>query len=232
VSICAFTSLCEEDVGQWLDQYLREVESLDMPFAMHLDRCSKDTAAMVERHPLCIGVTKQDERRVEFDESHKQAVFDVVVRAGFDWAMAWDVDETWERDAPDRLAEVNRIDAHYVAVRWVNLWGDEEHVRLDGPFNRAWRVKFYRTRIGVGWRFIGKITNGPKATHREEHRLKLERVELTCLHWGMMTDELRRMHKARWDRIYTRAVGNNPYGFWNYALDDGVDMRIEEHDYV
>ena len=51
---------------------------------------------------------------------------------------------------------------------------------------------------------------------------------MTCLHWGMMTEELRVAHKRRWDDIYSK-VGGNPSGFWDLCLDPTKIPRLEEH---
>jgi hypothetical protein len=236
MNVCAFTSLIEEDAC-WLPQYLREAERLAMPFAMLLDRCSEATAELVRSHPLCVGVARRDAAAGEFTEDCKQAAFDIAVASGATWAMAWDCDETYERDAPRKIAEIAALDVDYVDVRWVNLWGDARHVRTDGPFGGGHRVKFYHLRRRR-WKFTHTITNGPKMVDRRGEvvsdpspRERAAKHDLVCVHWGMYTPELRRAHKERWDRIYTAAVGNNPYGFWSYAIETEDQAVLVEHDY-
>lgn len=215
-SIAAYTSICEED-AYWLEQYLAEAERLALPFAMNLDRCSLQTKRRVQNHILCIGTVEQNNPKIEFDETHKQRVFDLVVTGGFSWAMAWDVDETYERDAKRKLEEIVDLDADYIDIRWLNLWEDRYHIRVDPPFNAGHRIKFYK--LGTyPWKFTGKVTNGAK--HMRGREPRLAKYNLVCLHWGLMTKELRILHKDRWDRIYGKAVGKNPYGFWNMALDE------------
>jgi hypothetical protein len=236
MNVCAFTSLIEEDAC-WLPQYLREAERLAMPFAMLLDRCSDATAERVRSHPLCVGVARRATAAGEFTEDCKQAAFDIAVASGATWAMAWDCDETYERDAPRKIAEIAALDVDYVDVRWVNLWGDARHVRTDGPFGGGHRVKFYHLRRRR-WKFTHTITNGPKMVDRRGEvvsdpspRERAAKHDLVCVHWGMYTPELRRAHKERWDRIYTAAVGNNPYGFWSYAIETEDQAVLVEHDY-
>lgn len=240
-SVCIFSSICQEDF-HWLDQYLAEVDRLGIPFAMHFDRCRNWTKEKVRRHPRCIGTTEQDNHDLEFNETHKQQVFDLVFHSGFDWAMAWDVDETYERGARRKIEEITRLDADYVDVNWVNLWGDEKHIRIDGPFSCGHRVKFYNLRRNR-WAFLSPITNGPKIVDSNGRpvsgrinpsRERETRYDLTCLHHGMMTAEMRRFHKARWDRIYSTALrgDSNPYKFWEYACDEETyPPTIVEHDY-
>lgn len=241
-SICAFTSVCQEDAC-WVSQYLREAERLEMPFAIHLDRIGDvGMARRLAGHPLCVGQTAQDNIAVEFDETHKQGAFDLVDTLGFMWAMAWDIDETYERGAPRKLAQIgDMVEADYVDIVWLNLWGDQHHVRTDGPFASGHRVKFYNL-DRARWRFTHPVTNGAKRVddvtgevlpQRHPAKERAHRHDLVCLHWGMMTRELREQHKLRWDRIYTTAVGANPYGFWDYAIDEATHPpTVERHDYL
>lgn len=222
--VCAYMSICEEDAC-WIPQFLKEAERLRMPFAVNFDRCSMDTKYALRRHNLCVGFVSQDDPEVEFRETHKQGVFDLAVSSGVKWVMAWDVDETYEEGAALKLKEgLAGIAAEQVQVTWLNLWGDKEHVRVDGPFAYVPRVKLYTT--ARRWTFTHPITNGPKPVGGGP---LLGRIDLTCLHHGLMTEELRRLHKARWDRIYTKAVGANPYGIWNYALDGSVKVELVEN---
>lgn len=222
MDVCAFTSVCEEDAF-WLPQYLREAARLGVPFAIHFDRCGRAVKDLAVSHRLCVGATCQDDPAVEFDETAKQAVFDLTTRVGASWALAWDVDETFALDAPARLAEALALDADLIDVRWLNFWGDARHVRVDGPFGGGHRAKLYRLG-GNRWRFLQRTVNGAylvDGTGRPRLGCREARYhELVCLHHGMMTRGLREQHKARWDRIYGRAAGRNPYGFWNYALDE------------
>lgn len=259
--VCAFTAVCEED-ARWLPQYLAEAERLGMPFAVHFDRWQnakghikdgpvRGLMQRVQRHRLCVGYTLSRDYSAEFTEQHKQPVFDLVAGRDFDWAMAWDVDETYERLAPEKLQALLETDADQIQCRWLNLWGDSTTVRADGDWLLGRRVKFYNLLSGR-WHFDHPITNGakllkspppPRKGHRPMHTsgawqpqfrtdVVVKRVDLVCLHWGMMTPELRRLHKERWDRVYTTAVGNNPYGFWRNALETEDKAVLEVHDYL
>jgi hypothetical protein len=234
--VCAFTSICQED-DVWIDLYLSEIERLDLPFAIHFDRCSKETKERLT-HPLRVGWTAQDDPNIEFTEQHKQSVLNVVARhrRKFDWALAWDVDEAWEKDAPRKLKAI-RSDADYLLCRWVNLWGDDRHIRVDGPFCNSKRVKFYslRHRNTLRWRFDHPITNGAKLCNLGDMPVRTDQgeLDLVCLHRGLMTRELRLQHKERWDRIYSTAVGENPYGIWKLACDEeNYPPAVERNPYL
>jgi hypothetical protein len=218
-NVCAFTSICEEDAC-WADQYLAEMGRLDLRFVVHLDRCSDGLKAKMSGHKLCAGSTFRDDPNVEFTEQHKQSALDLVRKAKFRWALAMDIDETWEKGATAKLSALFDVPDCLLA-RWVNLWETAGQIRVDGQFKDSFRVKLLRMDRAYKWTFDHPITNGPKAFASGNLVDVMPcRIDLVCLHWGMMTRELRLQHKDRWDRIYTRAVGANPYGFWNYALDE------------
>ena len=225
--IGVFTCICEED-AIWIDQYLAEIERLDLPYATHLDRCSNRTKARMTSHANCIGFDEQNNHAIEFEERHKQGVFDLVAGAGYQWALAWDIDETWERDAPKKIASLSDVDADYLTCRWLNLWNDAQHIRIDGAFEKGHRVKFYR--LDRTWRFDHPITNGAK---NDSPDTALGRLDLVCLHHGLMTRELRLQHKERWDRIYSTALrgDQNPYGFWKFACDESIEPTVIRHGY-
>lgn len=236
MEVCAFTAVLGED-ADWLPQYLAEMERLAIPFAMLLDRCSDATADLVIRHPLCVGAARREESDGEFTEDVKQAAFDLAVASGARWAMATDVDEVYERNAPRKIAEICALNVDYVDIKWVNLWGDARHIRVDGAFGGGHRVKFYNLRRRK-WKFADKITNGLRIVNSkgepvrgEKIREKAGRHDLVCIHHGFMTQELRRLHKERWDRIYTASVGSNPYGTWQWAIETEADAVVVEHDY-
>lgn len=224
-NIGVFTSICEED-AVWIPQYLREVDRLGVFFVMHFDRCSDHTKHAILSNNRCVGYTEQNDQTVEFHEMQKQGVFDKLVNMRYKWAMAWDIDETYEREAKRKLRLLTRRTEDALVTWWYNLWGDINHIRVDGHFSTGYRVKFYNLSRSP-WTFESKITNGAKLSRP----IAYHRSDLVCLHHGMMTDELRRMHKTRWDRIYTTALRGdpNPYGFWKDAIN--IPAQVVKHGY-
>lgn len=228
--VCAFTSVCLED-AHWAPQYLAEATRIGVPYVVHYDRCRPEDSQLfryLDKSQLCVGRTFSDSGTREFDERHKQAPFNLVAALEYDWAMAWDIDETYAAEFPLKL--LAECTADYVDVRWLNLWGDKDHVRIDRGFAEGHRVKFYNLR-GRKWVFDHPITNGAKLVGRDP---VLARVyEFVCLHWGMMSPALRRMHKDRWDRIYSTALRGdpNPYGFWKDAVETETDAVTVRHGY-
>ena len=233
MNIAAFTSICQEDKC-WLDQYLKEVERLGVHFAMHFDHCTTTVRKEVAKHKQCIGVTHRNDG-VMFTEKHKQQVFDVVVANGFKWAMSWDIDETYDYYAPDKLQSIQSNDHTIITVDWRNLWGDKDHVRVDEAFETRIRHRFINITKGA-WKFLRPSINGPFLVKDNEStqvkNIPHHKSDIVCLHWGMMTRELRVQHKQRWDRIYTNAIGRQPYKFWDYALDEQTyPPRVVKHNH-
>lgn len=241
MSLCIFTSVCEED-AHWVYQFLGEMTRLSLPFAIHFDRCSNEIKTEVWRNHLLVGCTYQDDQRFEFNELAKQPVLDLVASNGFDWAFAMDVDETFERDAEAKIRDMQIagqvVRADLIDVHWRTLWGSEHFHRIDSPFDVGHRTKgIYLRRPGVRWEFYHPVINGPRAIDMRgvplpENEVKTVRFDLNILHWGMMTEELREEHRERWDRIYSKAVGNNPYGFWNLACDKSIVPALAPNPYL
>ena len=232
IKVCAFTAVCEEDYD-WVGQYLDEAQRLRLPFAVHLDRCSASTRTRMVVHPLCVASTYQQYPAVEFTEQHKQGILDKVADLGYDWAMAWDVDETYERHFTDLLTTLGhepQSKFDQVSVRWLNLWGDRDRVRVDQRFGSMRRVKFYNLQGGRRWDFDHPITNGAKLAGDGEAEWQSGAV---CLHHGMMTPALRRLHRERWDRIYSTALRGdpNPYSFWKNAIETEAEAVTIRHGY-
>lgn len=213
--LAVYLTTCEED-SCWADQYLAEIDRLDLPFAVHFDRCSQATVGRFISHPRCLGHTRQDDPKVDYTERDKQGSFDIVAAAGFQWALQLDSDETLERQAPVKLWQTldDYHDADCIGLRYVSLWETPQQIRVDGPFSSGYHVKLYHLQ-GRGWTFRQPTVNG---AYINSPHYKEVKAPLVCLNWGAMTHELRIQHKSRWDRIYTRLAGKNPYGFWDYSL--------------
>lgn len=217
--IGAYSSICEED-KVWIPQYLKEIDRLGVDFVMHFDRCSEETKALVRAHPRCVDSTEQNDPSIEFAETHKQKAHDLLIHRGYDWAVAWDMDETWEKDAPEKFKQILEITEYdYLITHFFHLWEDSKHIRVDEEFGRCSRHKFNNLK-SFDWRWTSPVVNGPTAIPKGGNKwCRMGWFNIHCIHWGLMTHELRQFHKDRWDRIYSRAVGSNPYGFWDLALN-------------
>ncbi len=240
-NVCAFTPICQEDAETWLDQYLAEAERIGLPFVMYLDRCESWVAEMIVDHPMCRGFVWQQLEEVPYTERSKQSALDMAHRQA-PWALHWDADETWERDAREKLLTLPTGDGLLEAVldvRWVCLWGDDEHARVDGKFAPGQdgynRTKLYRRVTDGRWEFLSDLVYGPTMILLLKRAAMIPRViDLACLHHGYKTRELRLHHKERWDRIYgaLRDDGKNPYQTWEFICDEVTNPpTVEKHGY-
>ena len=60
---------------------------------------------------------------------------------------------------------------------------------------------------------------------------KTDAVVVRChhvriLHWGIMDMEDARVHKERWDTIYTRKLGSNPFGSYEVYFDSNQPAKV------
>lgn len=214
--IGAYTPICQED-ERWVSQYLAEVERLGIYFAIHLDRCSLPLKLKTAYHPRCIGYTEQNHPDVEYREDCREKLINMLEERGVTLALLWDIDETWERMAPEKLQNLlDNKTFDNARVHWINLWGDNQTVRIDNHSN-PYRVKINRLDRGINWTWNGIVVD-PYADGRRE--VTTLGTDLVCLHHGLKTPELRRLHKERWDRVYGYHLGKNPYSYWNDMLDE------------
>lgn len=228
MQLAAITPICEEDAC-WIDQYLAEIERLGVKFAMHFDRCSQTTKNRLQRHPAYLGCSSQDNPNVEHEENRRQGPYDIICAlGGFDGFLIWDMDETWERTAPEKFESFfSQTEWDEGRIEWLNLWGDKDHIRVDNPSNPQ-RVKIVNLQQGRRWEWRGQIVHPYTIPTRQS---TVAHSNIRCIHWGLMTREMRVNHKKRWDRIFTKVIGRNPYGFWDYILDEEKHPPvIETHD--
>lgn len=226
MSVCAFTCVCQEDV-RWLPGYVAEAERMGMEFVLLYDRMKPEETA---NHQLCRGVLTRETG--EFNEQAKQPLMDLVKALGYDWAFAWDVDEVYAENAMNVIWLLEAWkDTDCFDTRWLNAWGDRDHIRVDERYAIGHRVKLYNMTGGRTWVFDHPITNGPKLQGRAG--TIGQAMDLVCIHLGMMTGELRRMHKERWDRIYSTALRGdpNPYGFWKWMIETEDQAVAIKHGY-
>lgn len=230
--IGVFLTTCDED-RHWLPQWVEEVDRLGLDFTVHFDRCSLATVNLLLQHRRCVGCTSQDNPKIEYTECHKQGPFDLLVKQGYDWVLLIDSDETLEKDAPTKLRQIvqDHKDDDCLGLKYRTLWDTRGCLRVDGPLGCGYHVKLYNLMGGRRWSFKNPIVNGAYILGRRSGDYREVKVDLVCLNHGAMTEELRRLHKERWDRIYG-ALGGNPYGFWNYCLDPSINSVIVDNPYL
>lgn len=146
---------------------------------------------------------------------------------------------------------------HHCTVSFYTLWDHWKYHRYDGPFGQGVRTHLYKIEDGSKLYFRSAKVNGPTRfssrgktaslpilkkliTRRRLSSVgRLSRIggrldtnvrkyDLVRLHWGLMTEGLRKQHKQRWDRIYGK-LGGNTYQIWKHSLEKEYIPDVKEH---
>lgn len=222
-------SVCDGPLGdeKHFDRFLAELTRLGFPFAVNFDHCTEQTRRLFQRRALYLGGYEDNDPESHFDESFRQKALDVLLDKQFDWALSMDVDETLERDAVQKIHEATELGADIVDFPVLDLWGDERHFRRDGPFGSSHREKLFNLREPIA--YYHPTVHAPRVKPKGREVVV---VKYPChvLHWGIMCREDAVFHTERWNRIYTRRVGNNPYasGFYSYIMDESIVPELHE----
>lgn len=221
--------VCDGDQKHF-ERFAAELVRLDLPWTVHFDHCCKETKRFFLKVPGNVGHHSDDEAESFFDESFRNSTLEIVSNLGFSWLWQMDVDETLELRAPEKLKYLTELKVLHpetgtkqhpdlVDVRVLDLWGDGETYRVDGPFAASHREKLFHLRAGK-WRYPHPTTHAPKleGISKRKHLL-IRHFPLHVYHWGIMNMEDVKFHTERWTTIYQRKVGGMPYGFYNYLND-------------
>ena len=225
--------VCDGDERHF-DRFLAELTRLGFPFAVHFDHCSAETKRRFKEHPLFLEGHEDDDPNSFFGEDSRQSALDILVKHGFAWMLSFDVDETLEKNAPEKIRKLLDADAGgYDVIEFplLDLWGDARHYRVDGPFQQSHREKMFR--LGIGrWRYTHATIHAPMCTPlHKEHEVRVIQPDIFVMHWGIMNMEDVRFHTERWNRVYEKKIGKNPYGFYPYMNDPvGNPPDIREFD--
>lgn len=212
------------------DRVLGEFARLRIPFAVNFDHCCDDTKRFFKASPYYIGGLENDDPANLFDESHRQGGLDVLVAANrFDWAGYLDTDETFSPKVKrvhvnKMLTDCKHLDL--IDTPLIDLWGDANHYRDDGPFKNSHRERFYNLRSGK-WRYTTAVVHAPKLFKEQTvempdpraYKVQWELYPMYFMHYGIMNQADCQFHIDQWNRIYTNKVGNNPYGFYDWIAD-------------
>lgn len=213
VQIGAWLATCEDDALRWGEQWLAEATRLQIQFTVYFDKCSQAVVDMFRTNDLFLGGINGSK---PFDELCKDEALQLLrSRSNADWLMTWDTDETWEPEAPQKLKLLEPLDCDEVRISWVNLWNDSDVVLVNYPSNPV-RSKLFTGKRA--WKYAHGCVATPGLLPPQPG--KEESIDLVCLHHGLMTRELREMQKQRWDKIYGRVMGRNPYGAWDWVLNE------------
>lgn len=224
--------VCDGDEKHF-GRFYAELTRLNFPFVAHFDHCCSNTKFRFTGHPLCVGSSSDDDPKSYFDESFRQRALDVLVKLDrFTHMTHMDVDETLERDAPEKIMEVAQSGVDVGIFRCLDLWtvpsGKVSH-RVDGVFAGSQREKVFKL-LGNSLKYPHPSSHAPNVIPHGKTKADATVVKtgICILHWGIMDMEDARVHKERWDTIYTRKLGGNPFGSYEYYFDPKVEVKVAE----
>lgn len=211
-------TVCDEDERHF-DRFQDELERLNYPFAANFDHCEMNTVNRFGKHPLCVGYHHNTDPRSHFGEHHRQFALDILKGKPFSWMIQMDVDETLEKAAPRKITEFTNLGLDIVGARVLDLWEDQFHYRVDGPFEHSGREKLFNLKADPNIHYYHATIHAPKVSPKGRPVKVVKRLDFRVLHWGMMTQDDVEFHCKRWDSIYEKHVGGNPYGTYIYLRD-------------
>jgi hypothetical protein len=225
---------CDEDKGHF-PRILAEFTRLGFPFAVCFDHCCDETKHLFTTHPCCVGF--HDNTTQQFDERHRQYAFDILLKHDdYDWITYLDTDEVYDRRALELIPQILDYDADLVWCPVLDLWGTGDcymdGVGCLGPCmgpdsastgGKQLRDKFYNLRTGT-WQYRHPDIHAPYFTPRDGSRraARRKRSNLYVLHYGLMSREDGAFHEQRWNTIYKKTLGRNPYsnGFYTVVANE------------
>jgi len=218
--IGAAIPICEKD-SVYLDTLLPEIERMGVDVAWLANNCSEKTVDKLKRFKRTISVDVHDG---SFNNCMRQYPLDALKKAGYEWMLQWDADETWEKFAPGKLRRLLK-DQKMITVRMAHVWEMEDgrYVTMDWSTERD---RIYN--LKYSWVYNSAVTAGPTCLDEEVKNGYPENVWM--IHWGYSTDEKRKSHKIRWDTNHGRSIGKNPYGQWNTITEEGYVPNLVSYE--
>lgn len=230
MKIGVFVAVCDADF-EWVRQF---VQSSPWPIALYGDNLSRENwQKILALKPLIVEAV--DGKGI-FSEKSKQQAFNILVDRGYDWAVQMDIDETWEQGAADiveaSLAE--NPDGHIGQCNMVHVIQREGElfIRQDPYYSTGGREgsrdRIYNMRYK--WRWVDPLTNGAYPLNEngsvQENVATIFATGATTVHWGYMTHNLRVAHRRKWDDVYIKAAGRNPYKSYDTLVEVGNDVPV------
>jgi hypothetical protein len=175
----------------------------------------------------------KEEEDEPFMEDFRRFPFNALKELGYDWAVMQDIDERWDISAKDKIRR--DVEKAYKkgckSIRFPMFTAWDEGLRIDTIFNpMLTNAETRRERMFYAkgdWKWLHKIIVAPyyfENNQRKDYKVHFGTAPI--IHYGHRTEKLRKMHKKRWDKNYTRAVGNQPYTFWRYINDKSGPVEV------
>lgn len=227
MKIGMFVATCDAD-WQWVAQFKKEALRLGFPVAWYGDNLSEEHLKEIQDFELTVGVFDGKDK---FSEKSKGHAMRILKRAGFDWGIQMDIDETFERDAKEKIEKGLNDEYHQMSCRMITVYEDNGLYRRTDPYflngGESRRARFYNFKYD--WNYVDVFTNGAYLCGGETARIG--ELEVHSVHWGYKSLDLRKEHGEKWDRVYKEAGGRNPYDTYSYLVDIKPTVEVLEDKY-
>lgn len=230
-------SVTDEDEKHF-NRFEKELTRLGLMFFVNFDHCGTSTLRRFRSHPLYGSSYENSDPKRLFDESHRQNALSLLMKTnqyndlGFDWALAMDVDETLEDDAPEKIRHAMCLGADVIDFPVLDLWGDPDKrpltYRADGVHQSSHREKMFNLRTAASLRYTHPAGSSPRHRPCDQRLPIVERRQIHVLHWGIMNPADVRFHTERWERIYKRSLGSMPTPYYDYLNDPATVPDVRE----
>jgi hypothetical protein len=209
-----FLAVCKED-WEWVKQFKKQAEILGYDVAWFADKLNPDQLLELTLWKNTVFV--HDNQTQVFSERSKEYPYRYFKENGYDWAIQMDVDETWQEGAKELIEQAleENPDGFVADCPMVTVFkGDVLQQRVDeyfttGTESSRWRIY----NLKYEWHWNNHITCGAYVYINgvSNNTFKAFPCKAHSVHWGYWTHELMGKHKEKWDKVYTRVHGFNPY---------------------
>jgi hypothetical protein len=213
MKIGIFVCVCERDM-EWMPQFMKQAEILDYKVAWFADKLSFSSLVKLEQWPNTHYI--YENKVGTFSEQSKEIAFRGL--KGFDWAIQMDIDETWQDGAKELIekALTENPDGYIAECPMITVFkeGETLYRRIDEYFKNGTESKRWRIyNLKYEWHWNDPITCGGYVyiNGRSTNTFTAFPCEAESVHWGYWTHELMEKHKAKWEDVYVKAFGRNPY---------------------
>lgn len=230
----AYVMICEKDAC-FLDSFFNNARMMGVDVAWQLDHCSPETKKKIKDFERTVYVKEEDS--LPYLECFRRNPFNALKEQGYDWAFHWDMDERWDISAKDKfykdIEEAEKNNCMSIRFPMYHAW--DGRLRIDTIFKpdtfgtQTMRERMYRCSVG-DWKWCDNITVPPYFfLNNEMAKYETQIGTAPIIHYGNEKKEDREYHKKCWDENYKRAVGRQPYGFWDYINDDKIEVVLADY---
>ncbi|MEW6606034.1 MAG: glycosyltransferase [bacterium] len=146
-----------------------------------------------------------------------------------DWILAFDADELFEKRVNRKVLEELAFKGHNsYYFRFVHLWDDREHIRVDRGWDKLYKVIFYKFQPDQEQKFAKKALHCGLAPLYAHQKPRPEVSGYIVKHLGYMKPEDRKKKFLRYNRFDSSGF-YKPKWWYNSIIEKGKIIPFEEN---